>query len=81
MAALREQNVQIAAGSVGQQPARNGQTFTISVRAPGRLTDPAQFEDIIVKRSADGTLVRVQDIGRVELGSESYAHRLALPGT
>ncbi|HEY1910716.1 MAG TPA: multidrug efflux RND transporter permease subunit [Vicinamibacterales bacterium] len=72
VSALREQNVQIAAGSVGQQPARKGQTFTISVRAPGRLTDPAQFEDVIVKRSADGSLVRVRDIGRAELGSESY---------
>ena len=72
VSALREQNVQIAAGSVGQQPARKGQTFTISVRAPGRLTDPAQFEDVIVKRSTDGSLVRVRDIGRAELGSESY---------
>ncbi len=42
------------------------------MRAPGRLTDPAQFEDVIVKRSADGSLVRVRDIGRAELGSESY---------
>ncbi len=72
VSALREQNVQIAAGSVGQQPAKKGQTFTISVRAPGRLSDPAQFEDVIVKRSGDGSLVRVRDIGRAELGSESY---------
>src|SRR6184192_3128563 len=50
--ALREQNVQVAAGAVGQQPARPGQTFQISVRAGGRLNDPAQFDDIILKRSA-----------------------------
>jgi hydrophobic/amphiphilic exporter-1 (mainly G- bacteria), HAE1 family len=70
--AMREQNVQIAAGAVGQDPAPKGQTFQISVRAAGRLSDPAQFDDIIVKRSADGSLVRVKDIGHSELGSESY---------
>ncbi len=71
--ALREQNVQIAAGAIGQDPAPKGQTFQINVRAAGRLSDPAQFDDVIVKRSADGTLVRVKDIGRVELGAESYS--------
>jgi HAE1 family hydrophobic/amphiphilic exporter-1 len=71
--ALREQNVQVAAGQVGAPPARTGQSFQISVRAEGRLTDPAQFEDIILKRSADGALVRVKDVGRTELGAESYS--------
>jgi HAE1 family hydrophobic/amphiphilic exporter-1 len=71
--ALREQNVQVAAGAIGQEPAPVGHTFQMSVRAAGRLTDPAEFENIIVKRSADGALVRVKDVGRVELGSESYA--------
>jgi HAE1 family hydrophobic/amphiphilic exporter-1 len=72
VAALREQNVQVAAGAVGSEPAPAGQTYQISVRAEGRLTDPAQFEDIILKRSSDGTLVRVRDVGRTELGAESY---------
>jgi hydrophobic/amphiphilic exporter-1 (mainly G- bacteria), HAE1 family len=71
--ALREQNVQVAAGQVGAPPARTGQSFQISVRAEGRLTDPTQFEDIILKRSADGALVRVKDVGRTELGAESYS--------
>jgi HAE1 family hydrophobic/amphiphilic exporter-1 len=71
--ALREQNVQIAAGQVGAPPARSGQTYQISVRAAGRLTEPSQFDDIILKRAADGALVRVRDIGRTELGAESYA--------
>jgi HAE1 family hydrophobic/amphiphilic exporter-1 len=71
--ALREQNVQVAAGQVGAPPARTGQSFQISVRAEGRLTDPAQFEDVILKRSADGALVRVKDVGRTELGAESYS--------
>jgi len=70
--ALREQNVQVAAGAVGAEPAARGQTYQISVRAAGRLTDPAQFDDVILKRSAGGGLVRVKDIGWSELGSESY---------
>ncbi len=71
--ALREQNVQVAAGAVGADPAPKGHTYQISVRAAGRLTDPAQFEDIILKRSPDGALVRIRDVGRTELGAESYA--------
>src|SRR5215471_12741727 len=71
--ALREQNVQVAAGQVGATPARTGQSFQISVRAAGRLTDPSQFENIILKRSQDGALVRVKDVGRTELGAESYS--------
>jgi HAE1 family hydrophobic/amphiphilic exporter-1 len=72
VAALREQNVQVAAGAVGADPAPRGQAYQISVRAEGRLNDPAQFEDIILKRSSDGALVRVRDVGRTELGAESY---------
>ena len=70
--ALREQNVQVAAGAVGQQPARPGQTFQISVRAAGRLTDPVEFDNVILKRATDGALVRVKDVARTELGAESY---------
>ena len=72
VSALREQNVQVAAGAVGSDPAPRGHTFQISVRAAGRLSDPEQFQDIILKRSADGALVRVRDVGRTELGAESY---------
>jgi HAE1 family hydrophobic/amphiphilic exporter-1 len=71
--ALREQNVQVAAGAVGSEPAPKGHAYQISVRAAGRLTDPAQFDDIILKRSADGALVRVRDVGRTELGAEAYS--------
>jgi hydrophobic/amphiphilic exporter-1 (mainly G- bacteria), HAE1 family len=76
VAALREQNVQIAAGQIGQTPARAGQSFQISVRAVGRLAEPSEFENIILKRSADGTLVRFKDVGRAELGAESYSTNL-----
>jgi hypothetical protein len=72
VAALREQNVQVAAGRVGSEPAPKGQAYQISVRAEGGCNDPAQFEDIILKRSNDGALVRVRDVGRTELGAESY---------
>jgi HAE1 family hydrophobic/amphiphilic exporter-1 len=72
VAALQEQNVQVAAGAIGQEPAPPGQRYQISVRAAGRLTDASQFENVILKRSAAGALVRVRDVGRVELGAESY---------
>src|SRR6202142_3672082 len=61
--ALAEQNVEVAAGQVGAQPAPPDQNFQISVRAVGRLSEPAQFEDIILKSNADGTLVRLRDVG------------------
>jgi HAE1 family hydrophobic/amphiphilic exporter-1 len=79
VAALREQNVQVAAGQVGQQPAPAGQSFQISVRAVGRLSEPAEFENVIVKATAD-TVVRLKDVGRVELGAEDYASALQFNG-
>jgi hydrophobic/amphiphilic exporter-1 (mainly G- bacteria), HAE1 family len=72
VSALREQNVQVAAGQVGLPPARTGQTFQISVRADGRLTEPSEFGNIILKSAADGALVRLNDVGRTELGAQSY---------
>jgi hydrophobic/amphiphilic exporter-1 (mainly G- bacteria), HAE1 family len=72
LAALQEQNVQVAAGQVGQPPARTGQTYQISVRAVGRLSEAKEFENIILKTGTDGTLVRLKDIGRAELGAEDY---------
>ena len=74
--ALREQNVQVAAGQVGQTPAVPGQQYQISVRAVGRLADPAEFSDIILKRGDDGAIVRFRDVGRAELGAENYATAL-----
>ena len=78
--ALREQNVNVAAGSVGDSPARAGQTYQISVRAAGRLRDASEFEDVIVKAGRDGTLVRLRDIGAVELGAETYSSLLRFQG-
>jgi HAE1 family hydrophobic/amphiphilic exporter-1 len=78
--ALREQNVQVAAGSVGAQPSSADQMYQLSVRAAGRLTEVNEFEDIVVKAGTDGALVRVKDIGRVELGAEDYSSRLRFAG-
>ena len=78
--ALRAQNVQVAAGSLGQPPAPSGQMYQLSVRAVGQLTSPSQFDDIIVKTGANAALVRVKDIGRTELGAETYASDLRFQG-
>src|SRR5678815_1715639 len=73
VSALQEQNVEVAAGQVGQPPSPPGQNYQISVRAIGRLSEPTQFENIILKSNPDGTLVRVRDVGRAELGAEDYS--------
>jgi len=78
--ALQEQNVQVAAGQIGQQPASNGQAYQFSVRAIGRLTEPSEFENIILKTGTDGTLVRLKDVGRAELGAEDYGSILRFNG-
>ena len=78
--ALREQNVQVAAGAVGQPPVPSGQLYQISVRAAGRLSEPNEFENIIVKAGTDGTLIRLKDVGRAELGAETYASALRFNG-
>jgi len=78
--ALAEQNVEVAAGQVGQQPAIAGQQYQVSVRAEGRLSEAAQFENIILKTNSDGTLVRLKDVGRAELGAENYASDLQFNG-
>lgn len=78
--ALSEQNVQVAAGQIGQPPAPPGQTFQISVRAMGQLTDPQQFDNIILKTGTDGTLVRVRDVGYAELGAQDYSSNLFING-
>ena len=78
--ALREQNVNVAAGSVGDSPAREGQTYQISVRAAGRLRESSEFENVIVKTGPDATLVRLRDVGTVELGAENYSTLLRYQG-
>jgi hydrophobic/amphiphilic exporter-1 (mainly G- bacteria), HAE1 family len=78
--ALREQNLQVAAGALGDAPAAADQTYQISVRAMGRLTDSTEFENVVIKAGNDGALVRVRDVGRVELGAETYSSNLRFGG-
>ncbi|HEX4347522.1 MAG TPA: efflux RND transporter permease subunit, partial [Vicinamibacterales bacterium] len=80
VSALQEQNVQVAAGQIGQEPALPGHQYQISVRAVGRLSEASEFDDIILKRSPDGTLVRMRDVGRTELGAEDYSSALRYNG-
>jgi HAE1 family hydrophobic/amphiphilic exporter-1 len=78
--ALREQNLQVAAGALGDAPADANQMFNLSVRALGRLTETTQFENVVVKAGKGAALVRVRDIGRVELGAETYSANLRFAG-
>ncbi|PYR90995.1 MAG: hydrophobe/amphiphile efflux-1 family RND transporter [Acidobacteria bacterium] len=78
--ALRQQNVQVAAGSLGQAPAPSGQMYQLSVRAVGRLRESSEFDNIILKSGADAALVRVRDVGRAELGAETYSAQLRFQG-
>ena len=80
LGALQEQNVQVAAGQVGVPPLPPGQAYQVSVRAIGRLTDAAEFDNIILKTGADGTIVRVKDVGHSELGAENYGSILRYNG-
>jgi hydrophobe/amphiphile efflux-1 (HAE1) family protein len=70
--AINAQNRQNPAGSIGQQPAPPGTDFQYTVSAPGRLLDPNEFADIVVRAQPDTSLVRIRDIGKVELGSQNY---------
>ncbi|WP_341528290.1 efflux RND transporter permease subunit [Nostoc sp. UHCC 0302] len=94
--ALQEQNIQVGAGSIGKEPAPDGQSFEFALRASSRFKEAAEFEDMVLKVSpSDGsstttstnatssTLVKVRDVGRVELGAESYLSdaKFALSGS
>ncbi|MBA1158774.1 efflux RND transporter permease subunit [Microvirga mediterraneensis] len=77
--AIREQNVQVAAGTVGQQPNTTAE-FQVSVNTLGRLSNEEQFGDIIVKTGDEAQTVRLRDVARVELGADAYALRSLLDG-
>ncbi|HUZ05622.1 MAG TPA: efflux RND transporter permease subunit, partial [Acidobacteriaceae bacterium] len=79
VSALQEQNVQVAAGQLGTPPADPKQTYQISVNVAGRLTDPAQFDNVVLKNTPNG-IVLLKDVGRAELGAETYANDLKYNG-
>ena len=78
--ALREQNVQVAAGQIGAPPIEAGQEFQYNIITLGRLADPAQFGNIIVKTGTEGELVRLRDVARIELGSQNYSWYAEMDG-
>jgi hydrophobic/amphiphilic exporter-1 (mainly G- bacteria), HAE1 family len=72
ISAIKEQNLQAPAGRVGMAPSPKDQEFTWTVSAPGRLVNPEEFENIIIRESETGAQIRVKDVGRAELGSQDY---------
>jgi multidrug efflux pump len=80
VAAIREQNIQVAAGQLGAPPAANGANFQLAINTKGRLVDETDFENIIVKTGDAGQVVRLRDVARIELGSDNYALRAMLNG-
>ena len=73
VSAIQAQNSVNPAGQVGSEPVPKGQQFTYSVRAQGRMTSPEEFENIVVRESPSGAVVRVKDVARVELGAQTYS--------
>ena len=79
VAALQEQNIEIPAGQLGRPPADQKQTFQITLRVVGRLSEPKEFENIILKNTRNG-IVQLKDVGRAEVGAESYDTNLLYSG-
>lgn len=78
--AIREQNIQVGAGQIGQQPAPDDQQYQFNIRAVSRFTDASEFEDLVIRTNSDGSLTRFRDVGRVELGAENYGTFLSYNG-
>jgi hydrophobe/amphiphile efflux-1 (HAE1) family protein len=80
VAALRAQNLQISAGVMNQPPSAGPSAFQIGVQTQGRLTDPQEFDDIVIATTDEGRVVRLKDVARSELGAQSYASKGFLNG-
>ncbi|MBD2774211.1 efflux RND transporter permease subunit [Iningainema tapete] len=78
--ALNEQNIQVGAGQIGQQPTSEDQMYQIDLQAISRLTEPSEFENVVLQTGGDGTLIKLKDVGRVELGAENYNSFLRFRG-
>src|SRR5581483_2386129 len=79
-AALREQNRQVAAGHVGQQPSSGNRPFEFTVTTIGRLMDPEEFNDIVIRSEPDGRKVRIKDVGYAALGPKNMDTTSAVNG-
>ncbi|HEX3999887.1 MAG TPA: multidrug efflux RND transporter permease subunit [Pirellulales bacterium] len=78
--AVQQQNVQVAAGEIGQPPVPNGQVFQYTMTTLGRLADANQFGAMIIKTGADGRIVRMRDVAKIELGAQGYDQTCTLNG-
>jgi HAE1 family hydrophobic/amphiphilic exporter-1 len=78
--ALQQQNEQVTAGQIGMPPAPDTQSFQYTLNVTGRLSDPEQFADVIVKTGNEGEVTRVRDVARVELGAQTYGQIFSLDG-
>jgi multidrug efflux pump len=80
VAAIEQQNAQVAAGQIGQPPTPQGQVFQYTMSTLGRLPDVEKFEDIILKTDANGRIVRLSDVAHIDLGAQSYDQTCTLDG-
>lgn len=78
--AINTQNVQVSAGALGQEPGPDKQRFQITLRTKGRLLEPEEFENIIIRSNQDGSSIKIKDVARVELGSETYSRNGRVDG-
>ncbi|MEL7526320.1 MAG: multidrug efflux RND transporter permease subunit [Pseudomonadota bacterium] len=72
IAAVQDQNIQVAAGQIGAPPVPDGQQFQYTIKAKGRLATPEEFEEIVLRTGEDGAIVKIGDVARVELGAQFY---------
>jgi len=79
-AAIRAQNVQVSAGNLGDLPAAQGQPVAATIVVKGQLTDAEQFGNVVLRANTDGSTVRLKDVARIELGSQSYSTSARLNG-
>lgn len=81
IAAIQSQNIQVAAGQIGMPPAPRGQQQQLTVLAPGELSTPQQFDDIIIRTNSNGGVVRISDIGSAQLAGQQYSTTASLDNT
>ena len=80
VSALQAENAYVAAGQVGMPPTPSGQQFQLTANVPAALSDPSQFDQIILKTASNGQITRIRDVGRVELGARSYSQVFRMDG-
>lgn len=79
--AIRDQNIQVAAGDIGAPPSPKGQTFEYAITTKGRLESPEEFGDIVLRTAGDGAMVQMKDVAKIELGAENYRWYTDLNGS